>query len=49
MRVIKWILEIPIRDGFSGTVPVAGWDGKHECLGYAPYEEQPHLRNPEMK
>jgi penicillin amidase len=38
---------IPIRDGFSGAVPVPGWDGKHEWKGYVPTHEQPHLRNPE--
>jgi penicillin amidase len=38
---------IPIRDGFSGAVPVPGWDGKHEWKGYVPTNEQPHLRNPE--
>jgi penicillin amidase len=38
---------IPIRDGFSGAVPVPGWDGKHEWKGYVPTIDQPHLRNPE--
>ena len=37
---------IPIRDGFSGAVPVPGWDGKHEWKGYVPTAQQPHLRNP---
>jgi penicillin amidase len=37
---------IPIRDGFSGAVPVPGWDGKHEWKGYVPTAEQPHMRNP---
>jgi penicillin amidase len=37
---------IPIRDGFSGAVPVPGWDGKHEWKGYVPTRQQPHLRNP---
>jgi len=37
---------IPIRDGFSGALPVPGWDGKHEWKGYVPTAEQPHLRNP---
>jgi penicillin amidase len=37
---------IPIRDGFSGAVPVPGWDGKHEWKGYVPTREQPHMRNP---
>jgi penicillin amidase len=38
---------IPIRDGFSGAVPVPGWDGKHEWKGYVPTKDQPHLRNPD--
>jgi penicillin amidase len=37
---------IPIRDGFSGAVPVPGWDGEHEWKGYVPTHEQPHMRNP---
>ena len=39
-------VAIPIRDGFSGAVPVPGWDGKHEWKGYVPTGQQPHLRNP---
>ncbi len=38
---------IPIRDGFSGALPVPGWDGEHEWLGYVPTKQQPHLRNPD--
>ena len=40
-------VAIPIRDGFSGALPVPGWDGKHEWKGYVPTGQQPHLRNPE--
>ena len=39
-------VAIPIRDGFSGALPVPGWDGKHEWKGYVPTGQQPHLRNP---
>lgn len=39
-------VAIPIRDGFSGALPVSGWDGKHEWQGYIPTGEQPHLKNP---
>jgi penicillin amidase len=39
-------VAIPIRDGFSGAVPVPGWDGKHEWKGYVPTGQQPNLRNP---
>lgn len=37
---------IPIREGFSGALPVPGWDGRHEWRGYAATAEQPHLKNP---
>jgi len=37
---------IPIRDGFSGMLPVPGWDGKHEWKGYVKTKMQPHLKNP---
>jgi penicillin amidase len=37
---------IPIRDGFSGALPVPGWDGRHEWRGYAATVEQPHMKNP---
>jgi penicillin amidase len=37
---------IPVRDGFSGAVPIPGWDGNHEWKGYVPTKGQPHLRNP---
>jgi penicillin amidase len=37
---------IPARIGFSGAVPVPGWDGNHEWRGYVPTRDQPHLRNP---
>ena len=40
-------VAIPMRDGFSGALPVPGWDGKHEWKGYVPTEQQPHLRNPD--
>ncbi len=41
---------LPIKDDvkdFTGELPVAGWDGKHEWQGYVPDSEQPHLRNPQ--
>lgn len=37
---------IPARIGFSGALPVPGWDGNHEWKGYVPTRDQPHLRNP---
>ncbi len=42
-----WLVAgIPIRSGFDGSVPVPGWDGKHEWAGYVPKGEQPKLINP---
>jgi len=37
---------IPIRRGFTGAVPLPGWDGKHEWDGYVATGDQPHLKNP---
>ena len=39
---------IPKRKGFTGELPVPGWDGKHEWEGYVSNREQPHLRNPKQ-
>jgi len=39
-------VAIPVREGFSGALPVPGWDGKHEWKGYVPTDQQPHMRNP---
>jgi len=36
---------IPIRQNFSGYVPVPG-DGRYEWEGYLPIKERPHLFNP---
>ncbi len=38
--------RIPIRARGQGRVPVPGWDGAHEWLGYVPFDELPHLVNP---
>ena len=37
---------IPRRVGFSGELPVPGWEGAFEWQGYVPDREQPHLKNP---
>ncbi len=37
---------VPIRARGQGRVPVPGWDGEHEWLGYVPFDELPHLLNP---
>ena len=38
----------PIRDNFSGLVPVPG-NGSYEWEGYLPIKERPHLMNPAKK
>lgn len=38
--------RIPVRARGEGRVPVPGWDGEHEWIGYVPFDELPHLRNP---
>jgi len=38
--------KIPIRAKGDGSVPVPGWTGEYEWLGYLPYEQNPHLENP---
>ena len=39
--------RIPVRaPGHQGTVPVPGWDGRHEWQGFIPYEEMPKLLDP---
>jgi penicillin amidase len=38
--------KVPIRAKGDGRVPVPGWTGEYEWLGYVPFEELPHLCNP---
>lgn len=38
--------RIPIRAGGDGTMPVSGADGKHDWIGYVPFEELPSLYDP---
>ena len=38
--------KLPIRARGDGRVPVPGWTGEYEWLGYVPFEELPHLYNP---
>ena len=40
--------RIPIRANPSdGPLPMPGWDGLHEWVGYVPFEQNPYLYNPE--
>ena len=38
--------NIPIRAKGNGAVPVPGWTGEYEWIGYIPYDELPHMFNP---
>jgi penicillin amidase len=38
--------RIPIRASGDGTVPVSGADGKHDWIGYIPFDELPSLYDP---
>ena len=39
--------QIPIRKKGIGNVPVPGWTDEYEWTGYVPFEENPHVYNPE--
>jgi penicillin G amidase len=39
---------IPVRSRGYGHVPVPGWTGEYEWNGMIPYQEMPHLRNPDI-
>jgi len=39
---------IPKRVGFSGELPIPGWEKAFEWQGYVPDREQPHLKNPDQ-
>jgi penicillin G amidase len=39
--------RIPIRAKGDGAVPAPGWTGEYEWTSYIPYEDLPHLSNPE--
>jgi penicillin amidase len=38
---------IPMRSKGDGILPVPGWSGDYEWNGYVPFDERPHLINPE--
>jgi penicillin amidase len=38
--------RIPIRDGWTGRLPVPGWTGQYEWSGFVPFDELPSLYNP---
>lgn len=40
--------EVPIRARSKGLLPNKGYDGLHEWTGSVPFEEMPHVLNPEQ-
>ena len=38
--------RVPVRANGDGRVPVPGWTSKYEWLGYIPFDELPHQKNP---
>ncbi len=40
--------RIPIRGQGDGTVPVPGWTGEYEWVGFIPFEELPWVFNPDV-
>lgn len=39
---------IPIRRGFDGSLPMPGWTGEYEWLGYVAPDKKPIVKNPEV-
>ena len=40
--------RLPVRSPANAWLPVPGWTGEHEWTGTVPFEEMPHLTNPEQ-
>lgn len=38
--------NVPIRAKGDGRMPVPGWTGEYEWIGYIPFDELPHMYNP---
>jgi penicillin amidase len=38
--------RIPIREGYDGKWPVAGWDSRYQWKGYVPFPALPSVKNP---
>jgi penicillin amidase len=38
--------KVPIRAKGDGSVPVPGWTGEYEWIGYVPFDELPHRYDP---
>ncbi len=39
--------KVPLRDKATASVPQPGWTGEHDWKGFVPFEEMPHVLNPE--
>ncbi|MFN4089313.1 MAG: penicillin acylase family protein [Alphaproteobacteria bacterium] len=39
--------RVPIRRSGDGTDIVPGWTGRHDWTGFVPFEELPHIRDPQ--
>ncbi len=39
--------KVPLRDKATASIPQAGWTGEHDWKDFVPFEEMPHLLNPE--
>jgi penicillin amidase len=39
--------NIPIRKNGDGSLPVPGWTGEYDWMGYIPFDELPYAYNPE--
>jgi len=39
--------KVPLRKSGSGIFPVPGWTGEYDWDGFIPFEDMPHLYNPE--
>lgn len=37
----------PIRRAGDGSLPAPGWDGSHDWIGWIPFDELPHVEDPE--
>jgi len=40
--------KVPVRAKGLGNVPVPGWSGEYEWIGEVPFDEMPHVFNPEQ-
>ncbi|MDB5226042.1 MAG: peptidase penicillin amidase, partial [Bacteroidota bacterium] len=39
--------KVPIRDKATASVPQMGWTGENDWIAFVPFEEMPHVFNPE--